>query len=39
MNPLTMILASIEAIPETTENYRERRDAIRGLKELIEAGK
>jgi hypothetical protein len=30
------VLASIEAIPETPENYRARREAIRDVKALIE---
>lgn len=28
------ILDSVESIPETPENFRERRTAIKGLKEL-----
>lgn len=34
---LTGLLATIEAIPETPENYRTRRDAIRDTKALIAA--
>jgi len=30
------VLASIEAIPETAENYPMRREAIRDAKQLIE---
>jgi predicted XRE-type DNA-binding protein len=30
------VLASIEAIPETAENFRARREAIRDVKALIE---
>lgn len=33
---LTGLLATIEAIPETPENYRARRDAIRDTKTLIQ---
>ncbi|WP_276605959.1 hypothetical protein [Arthrobacter sp. PAMC25564] len=33
---LPTVLASIEAIPETAENWRVRRDAISGVKKLIE---
>jgi len=36
MTPLTTILAGIESIPETNENYRAIREAVRGLKQLIE---
>lgn len=32
---LTGLLATIEAIPETPENFRARRDAIRDTKALI----
>lgn len=31
------ILASIEAIPETPENFRQVRDAIRDAKRLVES--
>jgi hypothetical protein len=30
------LLASIEAIPETPENYRQLREAVRDAKTLIE---
>jgi hypothetical protein len=30
------LLASIEAIPETSENYRQLREAVRDAKTLIE---
>jgi hypothetical protein len=30
------VLASIEAIPETAENYGARREAIRDAKQLVE---
>jgi len=33
------ILASVEAIQETAENYRALREAVHGLRELIEASK
>ena len=33
---LPTVLASIEAIPETAENFRARREAIRDMKQLIE---
>ena len=33
---LPTVLASIEAIPETAENFRVRRAAIRDVKQLIE---
>ena len=36
MTTLTTILAAIESIPETNENFGALREAIRGLKELIE---
>ena len=36
MTTLTTILASIESIPETNENYRAIREAVRGLKLLME---
>ena len=39
MTTLAKILAGIESIPETDENFRELRDAIRGLKLLIEQEK
>ena len=39
MTALTTILAGIESIPETDENYRAIREAIRGLKLLIEQEK
>ena len=36
MTPLATILAGIESIPETDENFRAIREAVRGLKLLIE---
>ena len=35
MKDLTRILANIEAIPETADNYRTLREAIRDIKQLI----
>ena len=33
------LLAAIEAIPETPENYRSLREAVRDCKQLIEQDK
>jgi len=39
MSDLAKILAGIESIPETDDNYRAIREAVRGLKQLIEQEK
>ena len=39
MSDLAKILAGIESIPETVDNYRAIREAVRGLKQLIEQEK
>jgi hypothetical protein len=33
------VLAAVEAIPETPENYRELREAVRDAKALVEQEK